>query len=382
MTTAAATTAHAPETWRHAAPEDAGFDPALLRAAAEFATAHETPFPRDLRAHLESGYFEPAPDNALLGPIRPRGAPNGVLVRHGRIVAEWGDPGQVDPTFSVAKSYLSLLAGIAHADGLIPDLDAEVGALVHDGGFDGPQNGPITWRQLLQQTSEWEGTLFGKSDMIDRGRVLATEGRGKKGDIRKLQAPGSHWEYNDVRVNRLALALLRVFRRPLPEIFAERIMAPIGASQDWQWHGYDNSFVEIDGQRMQSVPGGTHWGGGMFIHAQDQARIGLLALRRGAWPDSGGPDSGGGQRQILPASWFTQSLTPCRLNASYGLLWWLNNLRARVPAAPESSFFAVGAGGNLTWIDPDHDLVAVLRWTDPAAVGGFVQRVLQALHAV
>ncbi len=360
----------AAEDWPRAAPEQAGFDPGLLQAAVAFAEAQETPFPRDLRAHLESGYFEPAPDNALIGPIRPRGAPNGMLVRHGRIVASWGDTRQVDPTFSAAKSYLSMLAGIAHNDGLIPDLDAPVGQLVRDGGFEGAHNGAITWRQLLQQTSEWEGTLFGKSDIIDRGRSLAMEGRGPKGDVRPLQAPGSYWEYNDVRVNRLSLALLRVFRRPLPEIFAERIMAPIGGSGDWRWHGYDNAFVEVDGQRMQSVPGGSHWGGGVFIHAEDQARLGLLALHRGQWDG----------RQLLPESWFAQSLTPCALNASYGFLWWLNTLRARTPAAPESSFFASGAGGNITWIDPEHDLVAVLRWIDPASLGGFVARVLAALR--
>ena len=93
------------------------------------------------------------------------------------MVARWGDTRQVDFTFSVAKSYLSLLAGIAVADGLIADIDEPVGRTVDDGGFDGPHNGAITWRHLLQQTSEWEGTLFGKSDIIDRNRNLAMKGR-------------------------------------------------------------------------------------------------------------------------------------------------------------------------------------------------------------
>ena len=199
------------------------------------------------------------------------------------MVAHWGDTRQVDFTFSVAKSYLSLLAGIAVADGLIAELDEPVGRTVDDGGFDGPHNGAITWRHLLQQTSEWEGTLFGKSDIVDRNRNLAVEGKGRKGDARPLRPPGTFWEYNDVRVNRLALALLRRFRRPLPEVFAERIMRPIGASSDWSWHGYRTSMVEIDGRMIESVSGGSHWGGGIAIHAEDQARIGLLMLRRGAW---------------------------------------------------------------------------------------------------
>ena len=85
-----------------------------------------------------------------------------VLLR-GEEVARWGDTRQVDFTFSVAKSYLSLLAGIAIADGLIGELDEPVRLTVRDGGFEGAHNGSITWRHLLQQTSEWEGSLFGKS---------------------------------------------------------------------------------------------------------------------------------------------------------------------------------------------------------------------------
>src|SRR5271155_5020074 len=100
---------------------------------------------------------EPPPDNAILGPIRPRGAPNGIILRYGRRVASWGDTRQIDQTFSVAKSYLGILAG------LIGDRAQPVASTVRDGGFEGPQNGAITWRQLLQQTSEWEGTLWDKA---------------------------------------------------------------------------------------------------------------------------------------------------------------------------------------------------------------------------
>jgi CubicO group peptidase (beta-lactamase class C family) len=337
--------------------------------AARYAAAHETPWPRDLRAHLEGGFFEPPPFNEVLGPIRPRGAPNGLVLHRGDIVVRWGDTRQIDFTFSVAKSYLSLLAGIASGDGLIADLDEPVARTVADGGFEGPHNGAITWRHLLQQTSEWEGTLFGKSDVIDRNRNLAVEGKGRKGDARPLREPGSFWEYNDVRVNRLALSLLLLFRRPLPAVFAERIMQPIGASSDWSWHGYRTSSVEIDGRMIESVSGGSHWGGGIAIHAEDQARIGMLMLRRGVWEG----------RRLLPEQWIAESVTPCALNPNYGLMWWLNTRRTRYPSASERSFYASGAGGNITWVDPDNDLVAVMRWMDPASVDGFIARVMQSI---
>ena len=361
--------------WPHATPEAASFDPAALPAAVAFAQSHETPWRRDIREQLEANTFEPPPDNEILGPTAPRGDPNGLILRGGRLVTTWGDTRRVDMTFSVAKSYLSILAGVAVMDGLITDLDEPVGRTVHDGGFEGPHNGKITWRHLLQQTSEWEGTLFGKSDQIDRYRSLATEFQGqpekRKGQPRPLQAPGTYWEYNDVRVNRLSLALLRRFGRPLPEIFAERIMRPIGASSDWRWEGYSTSFVEVGGHRVQSVSGGGHWGGGVFIHAEDQARIGLLMLNDGTWND----------QRLLPDDWIKTSVESCPIKPDYGLLWWLNTGRKYRPSASEKSFFATGAGGNFTWIDPAHDLVAVLRWIDPAALDAWIGHVMAALKA-
>lgn len=359
--------------WEAMAPEQAGFDAAKLADAVAFAEANESKWLRDIRTQLETGTFEPPPDNFLFGPVAARGGPNGLILRGGKLVASWGDTRQVDMTFSVAKSYLSILAGIAVADGLIRDLDEPVGRTVDDGGFDGPHNGAITWRHLLHQTSEWEGTLFGKADQVDRNRALATEFNGrpnaKKGDARPLAAPGSYWEYNDVRVNRLSLALLRRFGRALPDVFAERVMGPIGASSDWRWTGYSNSFVLAGGHNVRSVSGGGHWGGGVFIHAEDQARIGLMMAQCGAW---------GGQR-ILSEDWVRQSLVPCSIKPDYGFLWWLNTGRTSKPSAPADSYWATGAGGNFTWIDPTNDIVAVLRWIDAAQLDAWTGKVLGAL---
>jgi CubicO group peptidase (beta-lactamase class C family) len=358
--------------WAVIPPDAAGFDAIRLERAIVAVRQGEVAWPTDVRAHLEAGLFEPAPFNELLGPTQPRGTANGLLLRGGRVVARWGDTRRVDMTFSVAKSCLSLLAGLGVMDGLIRDLDEPVGATVKDGGFDGGQNAGITWRHFLQQTSEWEGTLFDKPDQIDRNRVVGVEAAsGTKGSFRVLHQPGTFWEYNDVRVNRLSLALLRRFERPLPGVFAERIMRPIGGSSDWRWEGYRNSFVEIGGRRMQSVPGGGHWGGGVFVHAEDLARIGLLMLRRGRWSD----------QVLLPESWIEASLTPCPINPQYGFMWWLNTGRGCFAGASPESIFALGSGGNLIWIDPAHDIVAVLRWVDTIAANEFMAGVMAALRS-
>jgi CubicO group peptidase (beta-lactamase class C family) len=357
--------------WERCEPQATGLNPVAIAGAARYAAEHETPWSRDLARMVASDFGEAPPWNEALGPTRPRGGPNGLVLRQGLIVADWGDTKQIDLTFSVAKSYLSIIAGLAWDRGLIGDLNEPVCRTIDDGGFDPPHNHTITWHHLLQQTSEWEGELWGKPDLIDRHRsVGGRPAEGRKGTHRDLQAPGNFWEYNDVRVNRLSLALLRLWRRPLPEIFRELVMEPIGASRTWEWHGYRNSYVEIDGKRVQSVSGGSHWGGGVFIHAEDQARIGLLLLRGGVW----------GTQRILSAEWIERMRQPCPIFPRYGYLWWLNTGRQMYPNASETSYCASGAGGNLTWIDPQNDIVAVLRWTDPAARDGFMHLVMAAIR--
>lgn len=329
----------------------------------------EVDWPRDLdRAPLPGlTEIEPPPWNEVLGPLFPRGGPNGLVLKNGETIIEWGDPDRRDLTFSVAKSYLSILAGVAVADGLIASLDEAVNKSLPGPAFDGAHNGAITWRHLLTMTSEWEGELWGKPDLIDRNRQLGPGAdNSRKGQYRDLQMPGSFWEYNDVRVNLLSLCLMQLFRRPLPEILRERIMDPIGATGDWTWHGYENSYVDIDGVRMQSVPGGSHWGGGMRISSRDHAKFGQLIL-------DGGVHDG---RRLLPEGWTESIRRPTPVNDAYGMLWWLNTGRSEWKTGPEDSFAAIGAGGNMIWIAPRERIVLVARWIDAPAVDPLIEKAL------
>ncbi|MDP3615427.1 MAG: serine hydrolase, partial [Rubrivivax sp.] len=224
------------------------------------------------------------------------------------------------------------------------------------------------------QTSEWEGSCFGLPDTVDRWRKVAHDPRpagGPKGGARPLQAPGSHWEYNDVRINQLSLALLHLFGQPLPEVFDAALMRPLGASSRWAWRGYDDAWVQLNGRRMQSVPGGTHWGAGVSIGARDQARLGQLLL-------DGGVHQG---RQLVPANWVRAMQQPCAIAPFYGWLMWLNPQGRNFPGASAASSFMLGAGGHVTWLDPEHDAVVVVRWLDAAATEGFMRRASAALSA-
>lgn len=369
--------------WERRAPESVGFDPAALAAAIEFAQANEAQTPRDLAINHQLG-FGREPHGEPVGPFKTRGPQGGVVIRHGYIVAEWGEPDRVDMTFSVTKSFVSSTVGLAFDRGMIRSVHDTVRAyvgpvLLADGDgepgdqhgrrpkmlFESEHNRTITWDDLLRQVSDWEGTLWGKPEWADR-----PSGDPSTWITRPRREPGSAYEYNDTRVNVLALASQMVWRRPLPEVLREMVMDPIGASPTWRWMGYDNSWIPLDGHMVQAVGGGGHWGGGMFINAYDQARLGLLTLHEGSW----------GGKRILSEAWIAMATTPTEANSGYGFMnYFLNTGREMYPSAPESAFAHRGAGANIVYVDRENDLVVVARWIDNSAFDGFIGRVLAAL---
>jgi CubicO group peptidase (beta-lactamase class C family) len=374
-----------PTEWQRRTAQQVGLEQRAVDSAVAIARQRESRSPRDLEeAHYQT--FGREPFGVAVGPFKPRGEQTGIVVRNGYIVAEWGEPDRVDMTFSVTKSFVSTVVGLAMDRGLVRDLDAPVhlsqGPVLHaatpelmtEGGrgrfnarapidlFGTEHNRRITWRQLLQQTSDWEGTLWGKPEWADRpAQQPATWW------TRDRVAPGTVHEYNDTRVNVLALAALNIWRRPLPDVLRDLVMDPIGASPTWRWYGYDNSWVVLDGAMVQSVSGGGHWGGGMFISARDMARFGLLTCRDGRW----------GDRQLLSRGWLEQARTASDANPQYGFMnFYLNTGRRQLPSASERTYLHLGNGTNAIICDPDRDLVVVLRWVDQGALDQVMQQLL------
>ena len=337
--------------WQSRTPRQSGFDAAALDEAIQFAVASETAAPRDQALVQAQSFGASEPFSTIIGPMKVRAALSGLVIHRGYVVAEWGDTSSVDMTHSVTKTFLTTVVGLAVQKGLIRDVGDKVREYMPTGVdlFEAPHNQPITWDHLLRQTSDWQGTLWGKPDWADRPVGEKTE----DWPNRKLWEPRTHFKYNDVRINVLALAALYVLRRPLPDVLREEVMEPIGASSTWRWHGYENSWIELDGSKVQSVSGGGHWGGGMFINAWDLARFGYLFLRNGKWKD----------RHIIAQKWIQMARAPGSANAEYGHAnWFLNTGRKPLPAAPESSVTFRGAGQNIVYVDWDNHLVAVVRW--------------------
>lgn len=371
--------------WQHRSPYSLGLDSLRLQEAVRFAQEHETKKPyNQVKAQAED--YGKEPYDEPVGPLPDRGGPTGIIIYKGYIVAEWGDPLRVDMTNSVTKSFLSTVVGLAVDQGLIHHVTDTVAAYVppiepydpladwHASGdttksallypFAGAHNSTLTWDVMLRQTSDWEGILWGKPDWADR-----PEGKPEEWTNRKRNAPGAVWKYNDVRVNALALAATSVWRKPLPQVLKTYIMDPIGASNTWRWNGYRNAWIVLDGQPVQSVSGGGHWGGGMFINAYDMGRFGLLTLHRGNWNG----------HQLISEQWVKQARTPTTANPGYGYMnWFLNTDHKLLPDAPVSSFVHIGNGANIIYVDPEHDLVAVVRWIDSPAMNGMIKKILEA----
>jgi CubicO group peptidase (beta-lactamase class C family) len=344
--------------WERKAPAEVGMDPVKLKEAVDFALTREAGW--DFARDQVRTFGRP------LGPVpAARATTNGIIVRRGYIVAEFGDVKANDPVYSVAKSFLSTVAGIAVDRGLIRSVTDSVVNYVKDGGYESPHNSAITWLHHLQQSSEWEGTIWEKNANF----IGAEEFGGGQRRPRDIRAPGGFYEYNDARINRLALSLARVFGRSVPDVLKTEIMDPIGASTQWRWVPYDNSTVEINGKQVGSVSGGTRWGGGIWMNSEDLARFGLLALNRGRW----------GDKQVVSDKWWTDALAPSTVANSpdYGFLWWLNTRKGSA-SAPASSYQARGNGSNTIYVDPENDIVFVWHW-HRGSMDPMVERILAAI---
>lgn len=226
--------------WEKKPPAELGVDERAIERAMQYAQENEAKALRNLE-HNHYLSFGKEPFGDAVGPHKTRGAQTGIIVKNGYIIAEWGEPHRVDMTFSVSKSFLSSTVGLAFDHGLIKSVhdpvrnymgpvlfveDSQGPNKAHQFNepkvhelFESEHNRKITWNHLLRQTSDWEGTLFGKPDWADR-----PSGEPSEWITRTRNEPGTVFEYNDVRVNLLALAATNIWRKPLPQVLKKHLM--------------------------------------------------------------------------------------------------------------------------------------------------------------
>lgn len=371
--------------WLEKTPSSLGLNNDSINKAVQFAIENETKNPANMEInHYRT--FGKEPFGMGIGPFETRGKSNGLIIYKGYIMAKWGQPEKCDMTHSVTKSFLSTVAGLALELGHIKQLSDPVytylapieayqpGILYRNATeigkdellkpFETEHNKKINWEHLLRQTSDWEGTLWEKPDWADRPDADAS-----KWLNRKRNEPGTVYEYNDVRVNALALALTSILRKPLPLLLKEKIMDPIGASDTWRWTGYRNAWIVIDGLPVQAVSGGGHWGGGMIINSYDLGKFGLFTLNKGTW----------NHKRILPESWFALATKPTEVKTDYGFMnYFLNTDQKMIPTAPTTAYMHVGNGTNFIFVDETKELVVVGRWMENAAIPSFIQKIYAA----
>lgn len=279
-----------------------------------------------------------------------------LVVRHGRIVAEWywqdttADSAQ--EVFSASKSVTSALVGIAAADTGNPDADLEVtdSASQYIPEWAGTDAEAVTVENLLSNDSgrEWSFEL----DYTDMA-VNAADKSAFAIALDQEFPPGETWAYNNSAIQTLS-EVLQASTGVEPADFAEEhLFGPIGmASSDMTTDPAGNTLTFM----------------GVQSTCRDMARFGLLYLNDGNWDGT----------QIVPADFVEASIgaPSTELNAGYGYLWWLNREGAQrnpaanptdqtetygqaVRSAPDDMYWAIGLGSQIVQVDPGSDTVVV-----------------------
>lgn len=293
---------------------------------------------------MPAGFIALAEDRAVTGIVVVR---NGIIRHESYPLTHADEP---DPaasrriSWSLAKSFLSVLMGILHEDGTIPDLDAPVTDYVpqlRGSAYDG-----ASIRNVLQMSS---GVTFDEdyldfwSDINRMGRVLAL-GRSMDGFAADLTetfaAPGEGWKYTSIDTHVLGMVIRGATGQSIIDLLTEKVISPLGPTQ--------TPYYLTDGHGVAFVLGGLN------LTTHDYALFGHMVA-------SGGISFG---TRIVLEDWIDESTAPTAKTApgavGYGYQWW-------VPVAAEpGQVFARGIYGQYIYIDRARGVVVAVNAADLA----------------
>ncbi len=255
------------------------------------------------------------------------------------------DAQSITATQSMHKSVLGMLVGIAIDQGLIKSVDDTAATYIQE--WAGDERSKITIRQMLQQASGIDFPGFtGLIQMTLGGDVAPfTFSRGI------VEPGGKHFEYNNINPQVLGILIQRVSGKPYSQYLAENL---------WRYVSEADGQVLIDSEQHR-IPITFCC---LDAPARSWLRFGLLHLTGGRV----------GDRQVVPAQWLRDMVTPSPTNPNYGYYTWLGTTWEKVRrynsrssatafhsepfAAPDLIFFD-GFGGQRVYIVPSKQLVIV-----------------------
>ncbi|WP_299685015.1 serine hydrolase [uncultured Dokdonia sp.] len=255
------------------------------------------------------------------------------------------------PSFSVSKSFISALIGIAIQEGHITSLEDPIRKYLPelDASFD-----PVTLGDVINMQS---GIKFSEGYFNPFGEVAKFYyGTNLKKYVKKLkvnETPGLVWKYKSGNTQLLSLALESATQRPLHEYFQEKIWQPLGMEYDASW--------SIDSKKHQTAKAFCC----LNAKARDYAKFARLYLKEGTWNNT----------QIVPKEWIskTTSFTDKRSKYIYSHHWWRNITREdyvksqkdttklilKEAKAPYTDYQARGILGQFMYINPEKDIVII-----------------------
>jgi CubicO group peptidase (beta-lactamase class C family) len=264
-----------------------------------------------------------------------------VVVQKGRIVKEryFGGAGRESllTSFSVAKSFVSTLVGIAIDEGSIRSVDDPITDYVPELAARDPRFRQVTLRHLLTMSS---GIRYREDGFPSLGDDTHTYYGVDLRDValnrtRIEQPPGVAWQYNNYHPLLLGLVLERVTGGSISDFMTRRLWQPLGAEGDATW----NLDSERSGfEKMES---------GLNARAVDYARFGQLLLHNGKWNG----------KQIVSEDWVREATradtaTDPATYYGYRFFWWID-------ADRRGRFYALGNLGQFIYVAPDADAVVV-----------------------
>jgi len=261
-----------------------------------------------------------------------------LIIRHGDLVYEKyfrsiQKPDRTANIYSVTKSVLSALTGIAMDQGKLDSLDHKVIEYFPEYFYPttDPRMAQVTLRDLLTMSS---GFLWLEDGPIEAQWQASRNWVEAAINLKFIDQPGTAFTYSSASTQLLSASLTRITGEPLRDYAQRYLFTPLGIPANrWHW-GVDDHGYAIGGFAMNLRP-------------RDMARFGYLYLNQGYWDG----------QQVISPEWIQQSTSAqihTGMGVEYGYLWWVH-LRSDRP-----TFEAIGYGGQSIYIAPNLDLVVVV----------------------